>query len=101
MYIVTSLAPSAARGQSEALAFNAGFSWTQTAMLPLIWEPLLPDPLNPGKFLLASSAQALNNAGVIVGDSDVVPPGLGAVRVAARFNGSTVVVIAGSGHART
>jgi hypothetical protein len=52
MYIVTSLAPSATTGQSEALAFNAGFSWTQTAMLPLIWEPLLPDPLNPGKFLL-------------------------------------------------
>jgi probable HAF family extracellular repeat protein len=71
------------------------FFWSQTAFGLTDLGTLIPDPANPGRFLGESSAQAVNDVGQIAGDSDSLPPGAGALRLAATFGQPPVVLMAG------
>jgi probable HAF family extracellular repeat protein len=70
------------------------FSWDPATATMTDLGTLVPDPANPGKFLGESSAEAVNNAGQIFGDSETVPPGVGSIRMATGF-GATPVLMAG------
>jgi probable HAF family extracellular repeat protein len=68
------------------------FSWDPTTATMTDLGTLVPDPVNPGKFLGESSAEAVNNAGIAVGDSDTVPPGVAQIRMATSFGASPVLM---------